>query len=108
MPCYQTNLMSVEFKAKNRALLIDAIKSLGWKFQGVGNEIVVTTGSYDTLTLRLDSQQAVIEASAQSQLNKLKVAYSQQVVKKASMAKMQDGKTWQRNVKTATTGTFYR
>ena len=40
MPCYQMNLISVEFKAKHVNLLEAAAKALGWAFSSSGRYVV--------------------------------------------------------------------
>jgi hypothetical protein len=74
MPCYQVNLISVEFKAKNVNVLELAAKELGWTFQHAGKYVNI-----GAVTIDLESQQATT-FSGQSSINALKVEYSRQAV----------------------------
>lgn len=53
MPCWEVNLISVGLKASNRDLLEQALKSLGYSYQRLGNDFRIgslTTIKGDTIT----------------------------------------------------------
>jgi len=81
MPCWEVNLISVEFKATNRKLLDKAIESLGLK-------VVVEYGGRLNLSngIKIDLNRgiATVEESQQSGLNALKVAYSKESLKQVA------------------------
>ena len=59
MPCYEVRTVSVEFKAKNEALLHKAIKELGWtEYQLGNNRLRVTNKNYDSFTIDLGIEKA--------------------------------------------------
>ena len=78
MPCYEVNLVSVEFKAENEDLLKRAATALNWDYfkNGLGVQVgpVVIQGERAS-------------ARAQESINVLKRAYSQEVVKAAAKSK---------------------
>lgn len=79
MPCYQVNMVSVEFKAQSREHLEAALKQLGWQFDDLGSQIRV---NYGAMRIDLDSERVRLPdtQAAYRSLNQLKVAYSQQVI----------------------------
>lgn len=94
MPCYQVNLVSVEFKAKNVELLFRALDSLQWKYSTTsarvnGKESGVTGVYIPVLNGRLNLVNNTIEVPdyAQQSVNKLKVEYSKQVLMEACKKK---------------------
>jgi len=83
MPCYQMNLVSVEFKAKHVNVLEAAAKALGWSFSQRG--VMAYVGS--DIRIDLESQRAIVSRSYQNEVNRLKVAYSTEAVKLAAKKK---------------------
>ena len=79
MPCYESRTISVEFHAEHRAVLDDAIASLGWRVREMDNGVLSVNGGW--LTIYLEEGRAV--TSSQSDLNRLKVAYSKESLKRA-------------------------
>jgi len=79
MPCYESRTISVEFHAKHRAVLDDAIASLGWRAEETSPGVLTVNGGW--LTVYLSEGRAV--TSSQSDLNRLKVAYSKESLKRA-------------------------
>ena len=87
MPCYTVQEFSVEFKAKNRALLVKALDRLratgeiaSWsEASGV---IYAYTKAYDRFDIDLSEQTAVSYdgTAVQSTINKLKQEYSRQAL----------------------------
>jgi hypothetical protein len=102
MPCWEVNTMSVQFSAKHIDVLKRAVDALGWAMSQYGSVVSVFTDSY---ILRIDTNTgtATINTEAQSDLNKLKVAYSQQALKKAAKAK-----GWQHNATSQKQGYLYK
>ena len=80
MPCYEVNKISVEFKVANKAMLHKAIKALGLTAQEYGSRIRVSNG----IMIDTQSSQATVDASQQSALNNLKVAYSKESLKQVA------------------------
>jgi len=99
MPCWEVRTISVEFKAENRDLLEDAVKSLGWSFRKLGNGVY----QVNDMTLDLNQGKAEIGTNQQSNLNRLKVAYSQAAVRKVAKQK-----GWQCKFDAPTKGKFIK
>jgi len=79
MPCYQTNLMSVEFKAENHDLLFKALDALNLPYVVLtSGEISVTTPD-GRITIGTNGT-AQVPVNAQSRLNNIKVEYARQIV----------------------------
>ena len=87
MPCWEVNTMSVQFSAKHLDMLKRAVDALGWQVTVNPATIDVWTNTGDWIEIDQQAGTAKIDASVQSQLNQLKVAYSQQALKKAAKAK---------------------
>jgi len=75
MPCYQMNLISVEFKAKHANLLEAAAKALGWAFSSSGRYVICGVVKID-----LERQTARTDSYNRASVNRLKVEYSRQAV----------------------------
>ena len=103
MPCWQVNEMSVQFSAKHLDVLKRAVDALGWRMETIDTIVKVVTDQYDYITIDTVAGQATLDASAQSQLNQLKVAYSQQALKKAAKAK-----GWAHNATAKQKGYLYK
>jgi len=85
MPCWTVQTMSVEFQAKHKDLLEKAILKLGWQLKYIDNGKSIVVGEPSTsFTIDLANKKATILSSQQSQLNRLKQAYSQQAVQKVA------------------------
>ena len=85
MPCYQVRTMSVEFQAKHRDLLDEALKSLGWNSYETDQGLILAGRG---IRIDLGNQQAEVEAGVgQSNLNRLKQAYSEQALKRVARLK---------------------
>ena len=83
MPCWEVRTISVEFQAKHRDLLDQAISVVGLRVRELGrNRIGLNNG----ITLDLDKNTAEFQyASQQSDLNRLKQEYSRQVTDRKSV-----------------------
>ena len=103
MPCWEVNTMSVAFPAKHLDVLKRAVDALGWDMTKMGTAIRVTTDSYDAIVIDTGTGMATVAENAMPQLNQLKVAYSQQALKKAAKAK-----GWQQNATSQKQGYLYR
>lgn len=76
MPCWQVNIITVEFKAAHRELLLKALKQLNFGYDTLGSKIVV-----GQIEIDLESQSVTIRGnSLVKQVNKIKRAYSEQVI----------------------------
>ena len=71
MPCYEVNYISVEFKAKHKEVLKQALKNLGYSFRENKDRIYTNYFEFD-----LKNQKVIMEADFQSDLNKVKQEYS--------------------------------
>lgn len=78
MPCWEINLVDVAFQAKSIPLLKKALETLGWKHIIDEDSLLVYTQGF---VIDLNHSQATIDVGQQASLNKLKVAYSTEVVK---------------------------
>ena len=103
MPCWQVNKMSVQFSAKHLDVLKRAVDALGWGMATYGGSVATVFCDDYSMTIDMVKGQATIPAEAQDALNQLKVAYSQQALKKAAKAK-----GWQQNATSAKKGYLYR
>jgi len=78
MPCYQVNLVSVQFQAKSIPLLEAALRELQWGYTlNADTQVLYTRG----MTINLATEKATLDRYDQDLLNQLKVAYSTEVVK---------------------------
>ena len=79
MPCYQMNLISVEFQVKHISILEAAAKALGWAYSQSGRYVVAGT-------VKIDMEAGRAETSYRNQdaVNRLKQEYSLQAVTKAT------------------------
>lgn len=104
MPCWEVRTMSVEFQAKHRKLLEQAIEALGWTFEEpVAGMLRVKNSPWNSFTINLVSQKAEIESGQQSTLNRLKQQYSKEALRRA--AKLQG---WQFKSTAQTKGVLRR
>ena len=87
MPCYEVNLVSVEFRAENEELLKKAVVGLGWQYEKVADAVYVNDGQIYIVNGQARSE-------SQASINTLKRAYSQEVVKAAAKSKGWAG-SWQ-------------
>jgi hypothetical protein len=91
MPCYTVNLVSVEFKAENKELLVKALKQMGASYSYDenfdANRISVFSAAGGWMHLFLDGRPSRIDATATKALNQLKRKYSEVVVLEAARAK---------------------
>ena len=92
MPCYTINLVSVEFKAENKELLMKALKQAGKTYSYDENLDANKIGVFDPkvgawMTLFLDGRPSIIPQASMPILNQLKRKYSEVVVLEAARAK---------------------
>lgn len=83
MPCYTINIVSVEFQPQNAQLLEKTIKELGWRLLHWDNPLkswTIQTSSGRTITIK--NGKAEGEAS---EINQLRVKYSQVVLEHAAV-----------------------
>lgn len=83
MPCWEVNLISVEFKAKNIEHLKKALDNLGYRYRVVGDTVVVERLG----VIRLTQGRVDIERSDQGKLNALKREYSKVTIEQVAKAK---------------------
>ncbi len=100
MPCYEVNLMTVEFLLKNIDYLREAISALGWSVQEEGSKLYVKT-NYKSFVIDLETSTLESNRGTQGLVNQLKRAYSSKVI--AATAKK---KRWVMKQTSATIGTL--
>jgi len=84
MPCYEQNLISVDLKAADHDMLLEAITAAGMTYNVVGKKIEVKT-PIGQITIT-DGKATFVNPNCQIWLNKLKQSYSlksiEQIAKK--------------------------
>ena len=85
MPCWEVNLMTVAFKARNLGLLKTALDALGYSYREIDEGRVIKVGNW--LTLDLENETAEFSASSQDRVNRVKQEYSWQAVQEAAKKK---------------------
>ena len=84
MPCWEVNLISVEFKAKHLDVLEKALQEININYQINKNIINIGNGR---VNINLTNQLAEFDKKQQSLVNEIKRAYTRQAVIKASNKK---------------------
>jgi len=93
MPCWEVRTTSVEFHAKHRKLLEQAVNALGWeRVNSASNTsadvlVIRRPGDWDPFTIDLANGRATINEWQQPALNQLKQQYSLQALKRAAKLK---------------------
>jgi hypothetical protein len=83
MPCYEVNLMTVEFKAQNLEHLKKALDAMKLRYRVLGDQVIV-----DNLgTINLKTGRAEIRSGYQGKLNELKREYSKVVIQEVARTK---------------------
>lgn len=80
MPCYQTNLISVDFTAADKSLLKKAAAAVGL--------LELSAGVYQTMdgsTITLTGNKAVCSNADLPLVNKLRVQYSKETISQAAL-----------------------
>ena len=80
MPCYEINTMSVEFKAKHKAILLLALKKLGYQTRENNQEQIIT----NIFSFNLKTQKVSYPRGYENQINQIKRAYSQIVLEQVA------------------------
>ena len=83
MPCYEVRLVSVEFKAAHRDLLLQALKELGLSYREDENTIYVGGG----IQIDLARQQVRCASERRDLVNQIKQQYSAVVLKRVAEKK---------------------
>ena len=86
MPCYQVQLMSVEFQAEHIDLVEEAAKAIRMRVRRSGNVVYMDNLAFDLDTQKISGRVYGGEKVVQEQINKLKRAYSRQVINKTAKA----------------------
>jgi hypothetical protein len=81
LPCYEVNTISVVLKAADRALLEQAIKSIGLKYARSGGSLRVYT---EEGTIDIMADAANTTAQCLPTLNRIRQQYSREVLKSAA------------------------
>lgn len=98
MPCYQVNILSVEFKARHRDLLKRAIEAIGFSMVELGDHTIHVVGNAKSygragigtrIEINLETGLARMMGSRANQelLNELKRSYSRTVVEQIAKKK---------------------
>jgi hypothetical protein len=77
MPCYQVRTVSVEFKSKNKKLLEEAAKKLGWIYSETEDGKAVIGSRF---VIDFKTRKATFEDYRQGDFNQLKRAYSEAAI----------------------------
>ena len=80
MPCWEVRTMSVEFKAKHKGLLQNALRALGLSYELTGDVFDISGLG----KINLNKGIAEIEQFGQRKLNQLKQQYSKESLKRAA------------------------
>ena len=80
MPCYEVNLMTVEFKAKYKEILILALKKLGYQARENGRGEVIT----NVFTFDLQNQKVSFPKGFTNPMNEIKRKYSEIVLEQVA------------------------
>lgn len=91
MPCWQINVVSVEFSAERIDVLRDAVRFLGWEMGTTGEVLEIKTPDG---VFTIANGEAVVDRSLMPRVNELKRAYAFQAVQRAARA---NGWQWQGN-----------
>lgn len=83
MPCWEVRLMSVQFKAAHKEILIEALKELGWAYREEEG-IIYLDGR---IMIDLKKEQIKCPQDAFSKVNELKRKYSEVTIKKVAAKK---------------------
>jgi hypothetical protein len=83
MPCWEIRTMTVEFKAKNKTILLEALKNLNLFAQEDRTGDLIFVESSDVI-IDLKNQKVECRKSAFSLVNKIKVEYSKIAIFKAA------------------------
>lgn len=87
MPCWEVRLVSVEFKAQSKELLLTALKNLNLQYTEKNGVINI---NYGDIVIDLANSKVTYEDDRQSlvkAVNRIKVAYSTEVVKAIALKK---------------------
>lgn len=82
MPCWEVNLVTLEFKVHSLDNLVKAIEALGYKAMVRGTKV-----SFGEVTIDLETQKAECPSSWKKKLTELKREYSVQVIKSVATKK---------------------
>ena len=84
MPCWKVRQVTVEFKAQNVDMLEQALKASQMTYKRNGNYFTIYNG---IVNIDVDAQAVSYSAGNESFVNRIKVAYSTEVVKAVAAKK---------------------
>ena len=87
MPCYQMNLINVEFKIANVDFLIAALVNLKVKFTRLENKIRIDDNWNESIYIDLDKQTVEATRSQFDMINNIKREYSRTVLTEVAKKK---------------------
>ena len=79
MPCYEINLMTVEFKAKYKEILILALKKLGYEPSELNKKVYAANFTFD-----LQNQKVSFPKGFTNPMNEIKRKYSEIVLEQVA------------------------
>lgn len=85
MPCWEINLMTVEFKIENIDLLLEILKELGYSFNVSDSRISFRDKQGRSYTIDTINKRVTMERSGSKIINEIKRKYSKKVME--NMAK---------------------
>ena len=84
MPCYEIRKVSVEFKVGSKDMLLNALNAMGLSVT-VRDDIIALRG--ERITINLKKGMVEYQLGRERTINKIKVAYSTEVVKAIAQKK---------------------
>ena len=85
MPCYEINLIGVEFKLKNKKILFESLKELNVNFTEYKSEINIYKRGFIEGRINLETQTA--ETNNMDYINKIKKLYSKKIIQQVATKK---------------------
>jgi len=86
-PCWEANVLNLEFNLKSIDLLKEALDSLDLSYTVRSEGIIQIRASYSSITLNLNKGMATMEERHAPLLNRIRRAYSEKAVEKVAKKK---------------------
>jgi len=88
MPCYQMQLMSVEFKAKYVDFLKQALDELGYRYEVIaGDTVIKVEHRYNAIWIDLAKSEIEFNRTSAVVVNRIRREYSRQVLQEVAKKK---------------------
>ncbi len=87
MPCYEINLINVEFKIKNKEILLDVLKELNIEYRKYFDKEIygIAKRGFISGQINLEAQTANIDN--QNSLNTIKKTYAEKIIQQVAAKK---------------------